>query len=82
MTCFASQLNSKEMYSRISNSQTRLWVLTLGIVISLLAFSPPCAPWKASTPKAIEELIEEAKIDGDHSKMKDRVLDLFEGLSD
>ena len=70
------------MYSRFSNSQTKLWVLTLGVVISLLAFSPPCAPWKVSTPQIIEDFVEEARNDVGSNRVKDRFLHLFEGLSD
>lgn len=70
------------MYSRISNSQTKLWVLTLGIAISVLAFSPPCAPWKSSTGEMLMDLKEEIRAEVNHGKVKDRVRTIFEDLSD
>lgn len=66
------------MYSLSSKPRTKLWVVTLGIVISIIIFTPPCSPLMEFVSDAWGKLVEITSNHINKEKVESGIVDFIE----
>ncbi len=67
------------MYSLSTKPQTKLWVVTLGIVISIIIVTPQDFPLKASLAGVWTKLVEIKNSHIDQETLGSDIVEFFEG---
>ncbi len=65
------------MFSQDITPQVKLWVVTLGILISLIIFAPPGFAVKPSHNNTLNDLVEKKEVSGEQGSFKSKVMDLL-----